>query len=96
MTWTETRFRRSESALFRIVGPDVLLTRLGLTEVDLLAGSAGLVWQLLDVPRTGSKLVAALVDRYGIPASAIEPVLSSFLEDLERRGWVEVEADVGV
>ena len=89
MTVRDAPFRRWEGALFRVVGTNVLLARPARSGIDLLAGSAGMLWQVLEAPKRGNDVVAVLADLYGVAPAAIERDVSTLLEDLKGRGWVE-------
>jgi Coenzyme PQQ synthesis protein D (PqqD) len=91
MTEPDVRYRRSPVAIYRTVGPDVVLARVDFPDVDLLKGTAGLAWQLLDAPSTSLDLAFALAEMYGIPPEAIHGDVGALLDDLRERGWVEVE-----
>jgi hypothetical protein len=89
MTVRDAPFRRWEGALFRVVGTNVLLARPARSGIDLLSGSAGMLWQILEAPMKREDVVAALADLYGVASAAIERDVWTLLEDLKRRGWVE-------
>lgn len=92
---SSVRFRRSPSALFREVGPEVLLAAVGRPGFDVLSGPATAVWALLDRPQTLEELVASLEDRYDAPRASIETDVQRLLAELTRRGWIE-EVSPGV
>jgi hypothetical protein len=48
-----------------------------------------MLWQVLEAPKRRNDIVAALADLYGVASAAIERDVSTLLEDLKRRGWVE-------
>jgi hypothetical protein len=91
MTEPDVRYMRSPVAIYRTVGPDVVLARADVPDVDLLEGTAGLAWQLLDAPSTSLDLASALADLYEISVEAIHGAVQALLDDLRDRGWVEVE-----
>ena len=90
---SDPRFSRCEGTLSRVVGSNVLLARPARSGIDLLAGSAGMLWQVLEAPKRRNDIVAALADLYGVASAAIERDVSTLLEDLKRRGWVEQDLD---
>jgi len=93
---SSVRFRRSPSALFREVGPEVLLAAVERPGFDVLSGPATDVWDLLDRPQTLDELVASLADRYDAPRTSIETDVQRLLDELTRRGWIEeVSPSVG-
>jgi hypothetical protein len=96
MTEPAVRYRRSPVAIYRTVGPDVVLARADVPDVDLLEGTAGLAWQLLDAPSTSLDLASALADLYEISVEAIHGDVRALLEGLRERGWVEVETPATV
>lgn len=86
---TEPRYRRSPRSLWRSVGGDVYLSSAHREQIDLLEGSAGAAWKLLDGPATGRQLTEALATAYAVPADSIESDVNGLLVELEERGWVE-------
>jgi Coenzyme PQQ synthesis protein D (PqqD) len=48
-----------------------------------------MLWQVLEAPKRGNDVVAVLADLYGVAPAAIERDVSTLLEDLKGRGWVE-------
>lgn len=88
------QFSRSETALFRSVGREALLARVGEDGVDRLSETAAAVWRLLRVPRGLAELVAALANTYGEHPDAIMADVERVVGELCGRGWVvEVAAD---
>jgi hypothetical protein len=83
-------------AIYRTVGPDVVLARADDPDMDLLEGTAGLAWQLLDAPSTSLDLASALAEMYEMPPEAIHGDVRALLDDLRERGWLEVEAAAAV
>lgn len=83
------RVCRSPGVLSRKVGGEVLLGAPGRNGFDQLSESAGIVWGLLDVPRTDDEIVAILAHVYGEPPEAIAADVDGLLADLLRRGWIE-------
>ncbi len=83
------RYRRSPAVLFREAAGDVLLARPGKAGVDLLSGTAGAVWRLLDRPRSLPELSAELGDRYGVAPATVGRDVEPLLGELVRRQMVE-------
>lgn len=88
----EKGFQRSNTALVRSTGFEVLLASVDREEVDVLSGSAALAWELLAEPTTSSALAAGLAEYYSIPVSAIDADVRRLLEDLQSRGWIQEDA----
>jgi hypothetical protein len=88
----EKGFQRSNTALVRSTGFEVLLASVEREEVDVLSGSAALAWELLAEPTTTSALAVGLAEYYSIPASAIDADVRRLLEDLQSRGWIQEDA----
>jgi hypothetical protein len=82
-------FTRSPETLFRTVGDEVLLTRAGRHEVDLLSGSAAMTWLLLERTTTLTALLESLAGLYRVAVDDIEEDVGRLLSDLVVRGWVE-------
>jgi Coenzyme PQQ synthesis protein D (PqqD) len=86
---SEVRYRRSPHSLWRCVNGDVFLSRPHRQEIDLLEGTAGAAWKLLDPPVTARQLTEDLAAAYAVPAGSIEGDVGGLLVALEERGWVE-------
>jgi hypothetical protein len=86
----ESLLRRSPRALWRSVGAEVLLTARERDDFDHLSETAGMVWQILEVPMTLEDLVQALGDVYGLPAAEIFDDVARLVGDLRESGWIEV------
>jgi Coenzyme PQQ synthesis protein D (PqqD) len=63
------------------------------SEIDLLSGSAGMIWQALDAPKTKEDVARALAELYRIDFRSIAHDVYAFVDDLAERGWVEKFAD---
>lgn len=81
--------RRAPSALWRNAGRDVLVTSLDREEIEILPGTAGHIWRLLEVPRSLEELAGILSDFYDASVDTIIADVAVLLEDLRRRGLVE-------
>ncbi len=88
-------FRRSPSVLWRNNGDDVLVAGVAGDQLQVLSGTAGHVWSLLDAPRTLTELVAILDDQYQAPSGVIARDVARLLQDLQRVGLVDTVADGG-
>lgn len=82
-------YTRASQVLHRNAGPDVLALLPGLGDVQLMAGPAALMWDLLAEEVAFKDLVDELAELYARPAEEIAPSLESYLQDLTRRGLVE-------
>ena len=90
---TEVRYLRSPAALTRSVGDQVLLASADRDEVDVLSGTASVVWRLLEEPRTLGGLVEMLSAAYRAPRDVIGVDVRALLEDLVGRGWLERDGE---
>jgi hypothetical protein len=82
-------FRRSPEILWRAAGREVLLARPGREDFDRLSETGGLVWSLLEVPRTLEALVETMAEAYGLRPDAIAADVEGLIGELRRRGCVE-------
>lgn len=89
MSSTTVLIRRSDRVLSRNVGGEVFLAAPERDGFDRLSETAGVVWRLLDVPRSEAELVGMLAGDYGVPLEAIAADVEALLDDLRRRGWIE-------
>jgi hypothetical protein len=79
---------RSSSALSRQVGDETLVTRVDRESLDVLAGTAGHIWRLLEQPRTVAELVEILAGHYRADPERIRRDVDRLLEDLVEREWL--------
>lgn len=84
---TETRFVRSTSVLFRRTTNEVLLSSSTQAGVDALSGSAAVVWDILEEPRTAAAIVDELAAFFDAPRPEIAPQVEALLGELVDRGW---------
>lgn len=61
------------------------LRRLDEPEPIHLDGAALTIWRAIDGRRDRAEIVAAVASAYGVPSTDVEPDVTSFLDDLERR-----------
>lgn len=89
------RYRQSPAVLSRHVGEEVLLTLSSSNDFAALAGSSGVVWDLLDGPRTFPELIDRMSALYGRPAVQLRADVEGLLDELVDRGLVEevIESD---
>ncbi len=98
MSPRDARFAQSQTALSRSVGPDVLLAATEGDEIEVLSGTAAVIWRFLDTPSTLGHLVEVLADVYRRPPDAIAGDIEALLQDLMGRGFlvtVKAEDDEG-
>ncbi len=88
------RFRRSDRALSRRVGADVLVTTPGDEDVHELSGGAMAVWAVLETPRTLSELVGDLADAHAAQPAEIADDVEGCLLTLMAFGVVEEVPDL--
>lgn len=96
MTLTEgTRLRRSPRALWRDVGPDVLLVAPPAVTVHELSGGASAAWRAIGSPLRLSELVDRLATEHGVGSDRIHDEVERCVEHLIGLGAAEVidEAD---
>jgi hypothetical protein len=84
---------RSSRVLSRALGPDVLLTAPNREDVVRLAGTAGVVWELLETPHTVSSLVTALSRRYDAAPETIAADVERLVSELLDQGWADAVGD---
>jgi hypothetical protein len=82
------RYEWSPEVLFRSSGPDVLLAPPGRDDFELLSGTAGVLWRLLQTPVTIDAVVDELADLYQADRDAVAADVGPVLDDLTRRGLV--------
>jgi hypothetical protein len=89
-------FRQSSAVLSRRVGPEVLLAPLEGEDFERLSETAASVWELLESPRTLSELIASLAPLYGVSAADISSDVERLVDELLRRGVIEMIGENGV
>lgn len=87
MTW-----RYSPSIVWESVDDTVFLTTPDLGEIQLLEGTADLIWGELP-GRSTDELVAALADLAALDPSDIDDDVRDFLGELASRGLIEDAVD---
>lgn len=87
------RFRQSPSVLSRSLGNELILAAADTNEFDSLSGTATVVWNLLDAPRTFPDLVSLLAQLYETPQEVIAPQVTSLLDELLEHRLVEEVID---
>lgn len=85
-------FRRSERALWRRAGVDVVAALPESDHVHVLTGGAGAVWWALEEPGTVEALVDDLALSFDVAADALATDVRVCLEDLLAIGLVEHES----
>lgn len=53
-------------------------------------GTGLAIWLAIDGQRDRAEIVAAVASAYGVPSTDVEPDVTSFLDDLERRALVTI------
>lgn len=87
---------RSPDVLWRDGGGDVVLTRQGRAELDVLPmGSAAEVWRSLETPRRVRDVIDGLARNFGVEATVVAQGIAPLLEDLIGKGYVRMVADAG-
>jgi len=82
------RFGWSPDVLFRSAGPDVLVAPPDGDEFELLSGTAGVVWRLLETPTTIAELVDVLAELYGTTAETVAADVRPLIDELMERGLI--------
>lgn len=86
---TEARWRRHPSTLFRRTTTGVVLLPSGAAEPVELAGSAALIWDLLEEPTTEEEAIEVLARACGEDGARIGPEITALLGQLEDIGAAE-------
>lgn len=86
------RLRQSECVLSRTVGSEVLLSRPGHQDIDVLSGPASVVWHMLATPRSQAGITRLLGEAYG-SEPGLEQGIRVLLRSLSERGLLEEIAD---
>lgn len=82
------RFQRSDEALSRRVGVDVLVTLPTEHDVHELSGGASAVWEALRTPSDLAELVAGLAAKHGVDPDEIAADVTACVETLQELGVV--------
>lgn len=85
---TSSRVLRSPRALWRSVGPEVLVTCSDADGFEVLSETAGDVWLLLEAPLTIGEIAMQLSMRFGEPVDHIAADVERLIGDLRARGYV--------
>ncbi len=91
---TAVCFQRSEEALSRRIGADVLVTMPTDGELHELSGGATAIWEELREPRTALDLVGRLATAFAAPSTGFAAQVEECLNSLLRLGVVEEVPDV--
>ena len=81
---------RSEKPVETTVGTEVVLMTLDTGECMGLGETGSEVWRLLAAPTRLDALIAALSETYQAPAGVIEADVVELLDDMQRRGLIEL------
>lgn len=84
--------RRVSSLPFQKMNDEALVVDPRTREVHLLNATATRIWDLLELPRTGDELVAALAEEFDAPAEVLRADLAASLAELEAKGLVGIDA----
>jgi hypothetical protein len=82
-------YMRSPLVLSRRVGQEWLLALPNRDEIDIVSGTAGTVWELLETPATVADLSKALSEIYESSSEAIAAEVSDFVGVLSERRLLE-------
>jgi hypothetical protein len=86
----ESTFRRSDRVLWRSFAAEVLVAVPGRDDIDHLTGTAASVWDELEVPRSVREVTESLCEEFASPPEVVGPDVEALLQDLLRRGCLEV------
>lgn len=89
------RYERTPSVLWRTYGDETLLSAVGSVEVQVLAGPAVDVWELLAEARDPEEIVELLTRRYEAPAEIVRREVVDLLVRLRGHGFVREVAPSG-
>jgi hypothetical protein len=87
------RYRRSRNILFRAYAGEVVLASPNDETFELLSGPAADAWSLVSEARSQAQIAQALAEAYGAPEETVAKDIGVLLEDLQRRGLIEADAD---
>ena len=95
----EQVFTRSRSVVSRVVGGETLIVpvrgKVGdLASIYSFNGTGSLIWQLLDAPRTLADLIDAMERENAIDSEQARRDVTTFLNDMQSVGLVDVRAEV--
>ena len=79
------RFSSAPDLLSRSFAGRVILAAPGDEEIHSLSGTAGVVWELFDQPRTRSETSTILSEAFGVPLNEILPQVDDLIEQLVSR-----------
>jgi hypothetical protein len=79
---------RAGRALWRRVGPEVLLAAADGSQIDRLSVPASALWLRLERPLGRDRLIAALAEDFEADPADIAAHVDRLLEELGARGWV--------
>jgi hypothetical protein len=85
---TRPAFARAGAALWRRVGPEVLLAGADGSGIDRLSVPASALWHRLERPLGREELVTALADDLAVEPAEIADHVDGLIEQLSARGWI--------
>jgi Coenzyme PQQ synthesis protein D (PqqD) len=88
-------YRRKERLPFRRLDAETVIVNPRDREVHVLNGTGSRIWELLETAATVPELIRALEreGKFEVAALALVRDVTSFLEDLARKGLVSIETD---
>jgi len=97
----QQRFVRSQSIVARVVAGETLLVPIrgkvgDLASIYRFNGTASLVWNLLQSPRTMAELAESVAREYEVEASLAERDVTEFMGEMKAVGLVEAVASVAI
>ena len=86
---------RTQSVVSRVVGGETLIVPIrgcvgDLASIYSFNGTGTLIWQMLEMPKKVSELVAAVVQRYEVDRERAEQDVRHFVCEMDAVGLVEV------
>jgi Coenzyme PQQ synthesis protein D (PqqD) len=93
----EERFVRSESFVARIVAGETLVlpdhAKVGdLVSIYSFNGTAGLIWKLLQTPKTVAELATAIAQEFEVEPERVERDVAEFVSAMKAVGLIAVPA----
>lgn len=94
-------FVRSQSVVARVVAGETLVVPIRAKVGDLASiysfnGTASLIWNLLDAPRTVAELTMAVAEEYEVSLAQAESDVTDFVGEMKAVGLVDIPASVAM
>jgi len=83
------RYRRADSALWRVAGDGVLVLAAGAQEPVAVLGAGRALWELLGSGMTATEAAVELADRFEVPPGVVLDAIEPVLQELRAIGALE-------